>query len=79
MTIKAIMETCEPRQDILRGTFNPEIFTASISEVLRYYNGHSSEMHPMYTDAQQFFQETTYPTDGLKMVIFEVFARLAGR
>jgi len=78
MTIKTIMETCEPRQDILRGTFNPEIFTASISEVLRYYNGHSSGMHPMYTDAQQFFQETTYPTDGLKMVIFEVFARLAG-
>ncbi|MEA3414979.1 MAG: DUF499 domain-containing protein [Thermodesulfobacteriota bacterium] len=78
MAIKTIMKTCEPRQDILRGTFNPEIFTASISEVLRYYNGHSSEMHPMYTDAQQFFQETTWPTDGLKMVIFEVFARLAG-
>ena len=31
----------------------------------------------MYTDAEQFFTEATYPTDGLKMVLQDVFARLA--
>jgi len=32
----------------------------------------------MYTDAKQFFGEATYPTDGLKMVVSEVFSRIAG-
>ncbi len=76
--MKNILTACEPRKDILAGTFNPEIFTASISEVLRFYADQETEMHPMYTDAGQFFRETTYPTDGLKMVLSEVFARLNG-
>ena len=74
----SILETCRPRHDILDGTFNPEIFTASISEVLRFYKNQGTRMHPMYTDAEQFFTEATYPTDGLKMVLQDVFARLAG-
>ncbi|NDY73105.1 AAA family ATPase [Desulfobacter hydrogenophilus] len=74
----SILNTCTPRYDILDGTFNPEIFTASISEVLRFYQNQGTDMHPMYTDAEQFFLEATYPTDGLKMVLQEVFARLAG-
>ena len=74
--MKNILTACEPRKDILAGTFNPEIFTASVSEVLRFYADQRTEMHPMYTDAGQFFRETTYPTDGLKMVLSEVFARL---
>ncbi|MFZ5766857.1 MAG: ATP-binding protein [Thermodesulfobacteriota bacterium] len=73
-----ILNSCEPRHDILTGTFNPEIFTASLSEVLRFYRGDSVGMHPMYTDAIQFFREATYPTEGLKMVVAEVFGRLAG-
>jgi len=76
--MKNILTACEPRKDILAGTFNPEIFTASISGVLRFYAGQKTEIHPMYTDAGQFFRETTYPTDGLKMVLSEVFARLNG-
>ncbi|MEA1960217.1 MAG: hypothetical protein U9N81_02815 [Bacillota bacterium] len=74
----SILETCKPRPDILDGTFNPEIFTASISEVLRFYKHQGTGMHPMYTDAEQFFTQTTYPTDGLKMFLQDVFARLAG-
>ena len=73
-----ILKDCEPRQDILGGTFNPEIFTALISEVLRFYSGQRAGVHPMYTDAEQFFRDVTYPTDGLKMLLSEVFARLAG-
>ena len=74
----SILDACTPRQDILQGTFNPEIFTASLSAVLSFYAGKASGLHAMYTDAGQFFGEATYPTDGLKMVVSEVFARLAG-
>ena len=73
-----ILTACEPRQDILAGTFNPEIFTASLSQILQFYAGQGAGLHPMYTDAELFFRETTYPTDGLKMVLSEVFARLSG-
>lgn len=71
-----ILTACEPRQDILKGTFNPEIFTASLSEVIRFYRGETAGVHSIYTDAKQFFTEATYPTDGLKMVLAEVFARI---
>jgi len=73
-----ILKACEPRKDILGGTFNPEIFTALISEVLRFYSGHRAGIHRVYTDAERFFKDVTYPTDGLKMLLSEVFARLAG-
>ena len=76
--MKSIIETCKPREDILGGTFNPEIFTASLSEVIRHYAGQGAAIHSLYTDGEQFFREATYPTDGLKMVVSEVFARLAG-
>jgi len=33
--MQKITDTCQPRQDILTGTFNPEIFTASLAEVIR--------------------------------------------
>lgn len=74
----SIIQSCYPRQDILTGSFNPEIFTASLSEVLRFYRGLSVGMHSMYTDANQFFTEATYPTEGLKMVVSEVFSRISG-
>lgn len=73
-----IINTCEPRQDILAGTFNPEIFTASLNEVINFYQKSEQGIHPIYTDAEQFFMEGTYATDGFKMVLNEVFARLAG-
>jgi len=37
--MKSILNSCEPRSDIIAGTFNPEIFTASLSEVFRFYSG----------------------------------------
>ncbi|RLC90013.1 MAG: AAA family ATPase [Chloroflexi bacterium] len=76
--MKSILSACTPRQDILAGAFNPEIFTASISAVLNHYAGRGSGVHEMYTDAEQFFGECTYPTDGLKTVLSEVFARIGG-
>ena len=76
--MNTIITSCQPREDILKGTFNPEIFTASLSEVIRFYRNQSIGIHPIYTDAKQFFTEGTYATDGLKMVVSEVFTRFSG-
>jgi len=76
--MKSILNSCEPRSDIIAGTFNPEIFTASLSEVFRFYSGQGTGINAIYTDAEQFFREGTYTTDGMRMVISEVFNRLSG-
>jgi hypothetical protein len=76
--VRSILDTCKPRADILGGTFNPEIFTASLSQVLDFYRGKKTAIHNLYTDARQFFTQATYPTDGLRRVLYEVFGRLAG-
>lgn len=73
-----VLTACEPRQDIIAGTFNPEIFTASLSEVISFYRQGSVSLHSLYTDARRFFSEATYATDGMKSVLGDVFARIAG-
>lgn len=76
--MKSILEACTPRSDLLTGTFNPEIFTASLGAVMQHYRGSGGGIHSLYTDAEQFFHDATYATEGLKMVLGEVFGRLAG-
>ena len=73
-----VLTACTPREDIIAGTFNPEIFTASLSEVLAFYRQENAKLHSLYTDAARFFGEATYPTDGMRSVIGDVFARIAG-
>lgn len=74
----SILTTCQPRPDILTGTFNPEIFTASLSQVLDAYRGRAAPIHALYTEGNLFFGEATYATEGLRMALAEVFGRLAG-
>jgi hypothetical protein len=76
--MKSILETCTPRPDILTGTFNPEIFTANLSQVVEHYRGRATTVHNLYTDADQFFSQATYPTEGMRTVLSEVMARLQG-
>jgi predicted AAA+ superfamily ATPase len=76
--MQSILETCQPRGDLLQGTFNPEIFTASLSQVVDSYRGRASATHSLYTDAQQFFHDATYPTKGLRMALTDVLSRLTG-
>jgi hypothetical protein len=73
-----IQDTCQPRPDTLQGSFNPEIFTASLSPVLEHYRGKAAATHALYTDAEAFFRDATYPTEGLRMLPTDVFSRLAG-
>ena len=53
----SIQHSCQPRQDILQGSFNPEIFTASLSQVVDHYCGKPAVTHALYTDAEQFFRD----------------------
>lgn len=77
--MRTIMEACQPRGDILQGTCNPEIFTASLSQVMDCYRGRSSISHSLYTDGEQFFSQGTYATEGLRLVLADVFGRVMGR
>ncbi|QTA88533.1 ATP-binding protein [Desulfonema magnum] len=76
--MKFIVETCFPRNDIITGTFNPEIFTANLSQVIRYYNAKATIAHSLYTDAAQFFRDATYPTEGMRRLFSDVFGRVSG-
>ena len=73
-----MIETCSPRPSIIQGTFNPEVFTAALGPVIQYYRGQSSAIDAVYTDADIFFREGTYPTEGLKQTLSSVFRRLSG-
>ncbi|NLW91010.1 MAG: ATP-binding protein [Syntrophomonadaceae bacterium] len=76
--MSSILETCQPRPEILAGTFNPEVFTVSLSPIIKYYAQGGSGVDNVYTNASLFFKEATYPTQGLKQALSEVFARLGG-
>ena len=73
-----MQQTCQPRQDLLQGSFNPEIFTASVSQVVDHSGGTPAVTHALYTDAEPFLRDATSATEGLRMVLTDVFSRLAG-
>jgi hypothetical protein len=74
----SVLDFCKPRPEILAGTFNPEVFTAALSPIIEFYRGNKNIVDNPYTDARFFFGEATYPTQGLRSVLTEVFGRLAG-
>lgn len=78
--MKSVLETCRPRPDILTGSLNLEVFTASLTPVIEFYRGgqRTAYIDRVYTDAELFFREATYPTQGLRLTLAEVFGRLAG-
>jgi len=78
LAMKPIIQACIPRPDIIAGSFNPEIFTASLSQVLDAYSGKGTGTDNIYTDARLFFTEATFPTEGLRRVVRDVFGRLSG-
>lgn len=76
--MKHVIETCKPRPELLAGNFNPEVFTLSLMPIIEFYRKGSSNIDPLYTDPRLFFPTATYPTQGLKVTLGEVFARLQG-
>jgi len=76
--LPSVLEACQPRPEILAGTFNPEVFTVALSPIIEYYRSGRSNIDTLYTNAEHFFREVTYPTQGLRLTLAEVFGRLAG-
>lgn len=37
--MQSILKSCKPRADLLAGSFNPEVFTASLRQVIGHYRG----------------------------------------
>ena len=72
-----VLKSCQPRKDLLSGSINLEIFTASLSQVANHYKGQGTG-HPIYTDAVTFFSEGTHFTEEMKLVLRDVVSRLAG-
>lgn len=64
----SIRETCEPREDLLKGTFKTEIFTASLNLVIEHHRGKRGAISNLYTDPKAFFEEETNPTQGLRSI-----------
>lgn len=76
--MRSILESCQPRPDIITGAFNPEIFTANLGQVIDFYRDKPAIIHSLYTDGDQFFRDATYPTENLKVILADVFGRLSG-
>ncbi len=72
-----ILSSCQPRPDLITGSFNPEVFTASLRQVIGHYRG-DVNITTTYTDAETFFGDATSPTHGMRRVIEHVMRRLAG-
>lgn len=76
--MQSVLQSCQPRPEILAGTFNPEIFTASLSRVVGdYRKGAVKEgADSIYSDPVAFFRQATHPTDGLRSIVDNALARL---
>ncbi|MBX6354180.1 MAG: ATP-binding protein [Thermoflavifilum sp.] len=73
-----IRDACTPRREIIQGTLNLEVFTASLRPVLDFYQTGERRLDDVYLDATRFFREATYPTRGLLTVLRQTFQRLRG-
>lgn len=76
--MSSVLNTCKPRPELLAGTINLDAFTAALSPVIEYYRNGQSGIDSIYTNAELFFREATYPTQGLRSTLAEVFSRIAG-
>ena len=67
----SVFDTCIPRDEILSGELSLDLFAAKLRLVVE---GNAPQV---YQDPKTFFANT-FPTDGLKTLIKEVFGRLVG-
>ena len=69
--LPSVLETTIPRDEILSGELSLDLFAAKLRSVV------DGNAPTVYQDAELFFSNT-YPTNGLKVLIGEVFGRLTG-
>ena len=71
--LRSIIETCEPRADVLAGGLTDAHFAAQLDQVVR-----SPEKYPVYGDPTEFFA-ITFPTTGLRDLLSSTFGRLSNK
>ncbi|MCF8011662.1 MAG: DUF499 domain-containing protein [Clostridiales bacterium] len=76
--MSSVLETCKPRSELLAGTINLDAFTAALSPIIEYYRSGQGSIDDIYTNAEMFFRDATYSTQGLRSTLEEVFSRIAG-
>jgi hypothetical protein len=69
--LRSIVETCEPRHDVLSGGLADNHFAAQLDQVVR-----NPEGYPIYGDPGEFFT-LTFPTSGLRRLLARTFGRLS--
>jgi hypothetical protein len=69
--LPSIFKTCDPRKEILSGELSLDLFAAKLRLVVE------GKAPLVYQDARTFFANT-FPTDGIKTLIREIFSRLTG-
>jgi len=67
--LPGVHQGCVPRTDIIEGAYELEAFAADLNLVIEGKKGY------LYSNPDDFFKNT-YPTDGLKTTVKEVFGRL---
>ena len=71
--LKPIVQTCQPRKDVLAGHFAAADFAARLEQVVSDPEGYAD-----YGDPAKFFA-LTYPTGGMKRLLTGVFGRLSAQ
>jgi len=69
--MKPIFDACVPRDEILKGELKEDIFAARLKDVVE------GKAEDVYRDPATFF-ENTFPTEGLKILLYEALGRLTG-
>jgi hypothetical protein len=67
-----LFTTCQPRKDVLEGELSDTMFAASLDEVV-------NESAPQAYGEPRLFFESTWPSQGLRDLLNEVFGRLSGK
>ncbi|WP_419837622.1 DUF499 domain-containing protein [Candidatus Poriferisodalis sp.] len=70
--LPSVVETCVPREDVLRGGLVDKHFAAQLDQVVRGAVGYHD-----YADPDSFFK-ITHPTNGLRELLAGTFARMSG-
>src|SRR3954454_24879278 len=70
--MRTVFESCQPRDEVLRGELREQQFAASLTRVLR------GDADAVYGDPTAFFKNT-YATGGLRSLLAEALGRLTGR
>jgi Protein of unknown function (DUF499) len=72
VVLSSVLTTCTPRDEILSGELSLDLFAAKLKLVV---DGNAPKI---YQQPDLFFANT-FPTDGLKTLLVEVFGRLGGK